>query len=124
VNRYLDKAAPWFEIKSDKEAAGKTIYAALRAIDSLKVLFAPFIPFSSEKLHTYLGYTEPLFGEQYVDTVVDNLGEHRVLRYRTGSASGRWEPSRLAGGEVLQQPGPLFKKLEPSVAAEERSRMG
>jgi methionyl-tRNA synthetase len=124
VNRYLDKAAPWFEIKSNKEAAGKTIYTAMRVIDSLKVLFAPFIPFSSEKLHTYLGDTVPLFGEQYIDTVTDSLGEHRVLRYRTGSAAGRWEPSRLAAGQTLQQPGPLFKKLEPAVAAEERARMG
>jgi methionyl-tRNA synthetase len=90
----------------------------------LKVLFAPFIPFSSEKLHAYLGYTQPLFGEQYIDTVVDNLGEHRVLRYRQGMASGRWEPSRLPPGQTLAQPGPLFKKLDPVVAEEERARMG
>ncbi len=124
ANRYLDKAAPWFEIKSDREAASKTIYTALRVIDSLKVLFAPFIPFSSEKLHFYLGYTQPLFGEQYIDKVVDDLGEHRVLRYRAGSASGHWEPSRLPAGQIMQPPGPLFKKLEPTVAAEERARMG
>ena len=89
VNKYLDKAAPWFEIKSDKAAAAKTIYTALRAIDSLKVLFAPFVPFSSERLHGYLGYSEPLFGSQYTETVPDNLGEHTVLRYRPGPAGPR-----------------------------------
>jgi methionyl-tRNA synthetase len=124
VNRYLDKAAPWFEIKTDKEAASKTVYTALKAIDSLKVLFAPFIPFSSEKLHGYLGYDRPLFGEQFIDTITDRLGEHRVLRYRPESASGRWEASQLQPGQALRQPGPLFRKLDPVVAAEERARMG
>ncbi|MBP1701746.1 MAG: metG, partial [Chloroflexi bacterium] len=124
VNRYLDQAAPWFEIKTDKDAAAKSVYSALRAIDSLKVLFAPFIPFSSERLHTFLGYRVPLFGEQFVDTVTDELGDHQVLRYNSEPAGGRWEPSQLPPGQRLEQPAPLFKKLEPEVAAQERARMG
>ncbi len=124
VNKYLDKAAPWFEVKTDKAAAAKTIYTALRAIDSLKVMFAPFIPFSSERLHTYLGYTTPLFGEQYTQVVADRLGEHSALRYRPGINENQWLPSRLAAGHPLNKPEPLFKKLEPAVAAEERSRLG
>jgi methionyl-tRNA synthetase len=123
-NKYLDKTAPWFEIKTDKAAAAKTIYTALRVIDSLKVLFAPFVPFSSERLHGYLGYTEPLFGSQYTETVQDSLGEHTVLRYRPGPAEVQWKPSQLAPGQALNQPAPLFRKLEESVAAEERARLG
>jgi methionyl-tRNA synthetase len=38
VNKYLDRGAPWFEIKEDKTAAGNTIYTALRAIDSPLIL--------------------------------------------------------------------------------------
>lgn len=124
VNKYLDKAAPWFEIKSDKAAAAKTIYTALRAIDSLKLLFAPFIPFSSQRLHAYLGYTAPLFGEQFIETAADRLGEHTALRYRPAPAGDQWQPSQLCPGQALQKPEPLFKKLEPSVAAEERARLG
>jgi len=124
VNKYIDTSAPWFEIKSDKSAAAKTIYTALRAIDSLKTLLSPFLPFSSERLHAYLGYAQPLFGEQFVETQEDRLGEHQVLRYRNGEASGRWEPSRLAPGQVLQPPAPLFKKLDESIVEEERGRMG
>jgi len=41
ANRYLEEKGPWFQIKEDREAAGTTIYVALKAIDSLKVLFAP-----------------------------------------------------------------------------------
>jgi len=124
VNRFLDTAAPWFEIKQDKNAAAKTVYTALRAIDSLKIFFAPFLPFTCERLHTYLGYSEPLFGEQFTETVSDELGEHAVLRYRPGKNPARWEASRLPAGQKLVQPQPLFAKLDSSVVEEERSRLG
>ncbi|MBE0411078.1 MAG: methionine--tRNA ligase [Anaerolineales bacterium] len=124
ANRYIDQAAPWFEIKTDKDAAATTIYTALRVIDSLKVLFSPFVPFSSERLHTYLGYSKPLFGEQFLDTIQDSLGEHKVLRYRAGEASGRWQPSQLPAGQRLLQPAPLFKKLDESIIEQERARLG
>ena len=124
VNRYLDQAAPWFEIKTDKAAAATTIYTALRAIDSLKILLSPFLPFTSERLNAYLGYGRPLFGEQFVETREDNLGEHLVLRYRPAEAVGRWEPSQLPAGQALQQPAPLFRKLDESIVEEERARLG
>jgi methionyl-tRNA synthetase len=124
VNRYLDKAAPWFEIKQDKSAASKTIFTALKAIDSLKILFAPFIPFSSERLHSYLGYSSQLFGSQFTETHSDELGEHKVLRYKPFSAEIQWRPSTLQAGQELVQPEPLFRKLDPGVAEEERARLG
>src|SRR5512141_1837450 len=82
VNQYLDVNAPWSAIKVDKAEAGKTVYTALKDIDSLKVMFAPFLPFTCEKLHSFFGYEAPLFGEQYTETVKDSLGEHTVLRYK------------------------------------------
>ena len=101
VNKYLDQAAPWKEIKVDKEAAGKTIYTALRVIDSLKVLFSPILPHTSERLHTFLGYCQPLFGEQVVEEYLDNLGTHKALRYLPKDASGLWEPSQLQPGNII-----------------------
>ncbi|MBI5839506.1 MAG: methionine--tRNA ligase [Chloroflexi bacterium] len=127
VNQYLDVNAPWSAIKVDKAEAGKTIYTALKAIDSLKVMFAPFLPFTCEKLHGFFGYETPLFGEQYTETVKDSLGEHTVLRYRPSALSeveAQWKPSELQPGKKLNQPGPLFKKLEEKVIDEERARLG
>jgi methionyl-tRNA synthetase len=127
VNQYLDQNAPWTAIKTDREAASKTIYTALRAIDSLKVLFAPFLPFTSERLHGFFGYETPLFGQQYTEQVSDSLGTHNVLRYRGVSRTGsptHWQPSELKPGQKLNQPGPLFKKLEEKVAEEERAKLG
>jgi methionyl-tRNA synthetase len=123
VNQYLDVNAPWSAIKVDKAEAGKTVYTALKAIDSLKVMFAPFLPFTCEKLHSFFNYETPLFGEQYTETVKDSLGEHTVLRYKPVEGL-QWKPSELQPGKKLNQPGPLFKKLEEAVIEEERARLG
>jgi methionyl-tRNA synthetase len=123
VNVYLDVNAPWTALKTDKAAAALTVYTALKAIDSLKVMFAPFLPFTCEKLHTFFGYETPLFGEQYTEMVKDSLGEHTVLRYK-GVEGLQWKPSNLKPGQKLNQPGPLFKKLDESVIEEERARLG
>ncbi|MFN8401697.1 MAG: methionine--tRNA ligase [Anaerolineales bacterium] len=123
VNQYLDVNAPWSAVKTDKDGAAKTIYTALKAIDSLKVMFAPFIPFTSERLHGFFGYETPLFGEQYTEDVTDAIGTHKVLRYKPVEGV-QWKPSDLKPGAKLNQPGPLFKKLEPTVIEEERGRLG
>jgi methionyl-tRNA synthetase len=47
-----------------------------------------------------------------------------VLRYNGEQASGRWEPSQLKPGQPLNQPGPLFKKLDVKIVEEERSKLG
>jgi methionyl-tRNA synthetase len=123
-NKYQDTTSPWFEIKSDKTEAAKSIYTALRIVDNLKVLFSPFLPFSSERLHRYLGYTQPLFGEQYIEAQQDSLGTHNTLRYRPPSPGGNWEPSCLQPGQLLVSPAPLFKKLDPELVDQERARLG
>jgi methionyl-tRNA synthetase len=123
TNKYLDETAPWFEIKEDKTAAATSVFTALKAIDSLKILFSPFLPFSSERLHTYLGYSHPLFGVQYTESHTDSLGTHDVLRYDPDDASGKWEPSELKPGGPINEPSPLFRKLDQSIVEEERARL-
>lgn len=124
VNRYLDIAAPWQLIKTDKEAAGRKIYTALQAINNLKVLFSPVLPFTSQKLHNMLGYSSNLFGEQVIKTVEDNLGEHRVNTYDASEAIGSWQPAELPVGQKFGEVCPLFKKLDTSIVDEERARLG
>jgi methionyl-tRNA synthetase len=141
VNQYLDVNAPWTAIKTDRDSAALTVCTALKAIDSLKVLFSPVLPFTCERLHTFFGYETPLFGEQYIEEIHDSLGTHTGLRYRPSTSgfgtpleehSGllnlplrtQWQPSELKPGQKLNQPGPLFKKLEESVIEEERARLG
>ena len=46
VNQYVSDQAPWALFKSDPQRAGTVLYVALRAIDNLKTIFTPFLPFS------------------------------------------------------------------------------
>ena len=124
VNKYLDTTAPWIAIKTDRQAAARAVYVALRAIDSLRILLAPVLPFTTEKLNRFLGYSESIFGTQFTEVVKDALGEHRVLRYDGSTARGSWKPSELKPGTKLNPPEPLFKKLDISIVEEERGRLG
>ncbi len=124
VNRYLDITAPWQTIKTNRTEAARAVFTALRAINSLKILLSPFLPFTSEKLHRIMGYDQPLFGAQKVQQVTDSLGEHTVLTYDATPATGTWQPAEIQPGQVLHQPVPLFRKLEPKIIEEERARLG
>jgi methionyl-tRNA synthetase len=124
ANRYLEVKAPWKQLKADRAAAGTSLYVALQAINALKVLFAPFLPFSSERLHQALGCEGQLFGDPYIETVTDGDETHTVLRYDSSPAQGTWAPARLPAGRPLQKPQPLFKKLDDDVIEEELARMG
>lgn len=122
-NRYLNEKAPWTQIKSDPKAAATTIYVALQVIDRLKVLLNPFLPFTTQQLHHFLGYGGDIFGRLYIDEVTDARGTRPVLRYDGSQLEARWEASVLPPGQKLNKPSALYKKLEPEVIEEERRRL-
>ncbi|HYU18780.1 MAG TPA: methionine--tRNA ligase, partial [Chloroflexota bacterium] len=86
-NRYFDEKAPWRQVREDTAQAGATIGTLLNLINALKVLFAPFLPFSSARLHELLGYS-------------DSLEAHG------------WACSAVPSGQALPTPTPLFAKIE------------
>jgi len=124
ANRYLDAQAPWKVIKTDRQRAGTAVYVALRVVDSLKTLFAPFLPFSSQQLHEALGYSGDLLGTQEVAEFDEDGQTHRALVYRYDWEGDLWKPSTLAPGQALRHPKPLFRKLDESIIEEERARLG
>jgi methionyl-tRNA synthetase len=91
ANRYLDEQAPWKQIKQDRAAAGTTIYVMLQVLSGLHILLWPYLPFSSEKLHHYLGF------EGDVHTA-------------------HWHTMEVPAGLKLPTPSPLFPKLEEVAA--------
>jgi len=99
TNRYLDDKAPWKVIKEDRLTAGTSLYVALSVISYLKTIMYPFLPFSSQKVHEYLGFEGDI------------------------KDSG-WKHQELNPGQKLQEPKPLFKKLDTSVIDEETARLG
>jgi methionyl-tRNA synthetase len=75
------------------------LYVALSVISQLKTIFYPFLPFSSQKVHEYLGYGG------------------RVEEYG-------WQPQPLPPGQALRESQPLFTKLDESIVDEETKRIG
>ena len=124
VNQYTSEQAPWALIETDRERAGTVLYVSLRAIDSLKTMFTPFLPFSSQTLHELLGYERTIAGPLELREVGEEGDEHEVLTGDYDSWEGSWAPSELPVGRALPKPRPLFKKLDPeTVVAEELARM-
>jgi len=121
VNQYLNEKEPWRTFQTDPETTATTVYVTLQAIDWLKLLWAPILPHSSERLHQYLGYSEPLFGDLDTTAVEDDRGSHLVLRYDHGSASGVWQAQTLTAGQTLRKPAPLFTKLDPAAVLGEEN---
>lgn len=124
VNKYVDDTAPWFSIKTDRARTATTLYVALRAIDSLKVIFAPFLPFTCQRLHTMLGYAGNLFGRQIINEYHEATRSHRALTFDRDSLTERWQPGRLPPGQKFGAVAPLFKKLDEKIVEIERGKLG
>jgi len=99
ANRYLDDKAPWKAIKQDSQASATAIYIALSVLSALKTILYPFLPFSSEKLHKFLGF----------DGSIETIG---------------WRLQSPVSGQKLPPPEPLFHKLDDSIVTEETERLG
>jgi methionyl-tRNA synthetase len=99
ANRYLDEQAPWKTIKTERETSAKSVYTVLSVLAALKTVFYPFLPFSSEKLHSLLGF----------DGNVEKQG---------------WKIQFLPPGQKVHQPQPLFVKLDEDIVTEETNRLG
>jgi len=82
TNRYLNATEPWKILKVDEQRGLTILFVALSAINGIRIMFRPFLPFSSQTL-------DSLLGEQ------------------TG-----WERQELQPGSPLAKPVPLFRKVE------------
>jgi methionyl-tRNA synthetase len=111
-------------VTGDRGRAAMVQYAALRAVDTLKVLFAPFLPFSSQKLHELLGHRGILAGSPEIREVAEpGEAPHRVLTGDYAAWTAHWEPGELPAGQILLPPAPLFQKLAAAVVEEELARL-
>jgi methionyl-tRNA synthetase len=124
VNTYVSDQAPWVLVKTDKARAGTVLFVALRAVDSLKTIFTPFLPHTSQVVHELLGHEGFIAGPLVFREVQEEDGrKHEILTGDYASWVGSWEPSELPPGQTLQEPRQLFKKLDDSVVEEELQRM-
>ncbi|MDL1902726.1 methionine--tRNA ligase [Anaerolineae bacterium CFX9] len=124
ANAYLDTRAPWKKIKEDPADAARSVYAILRVIDNLNIVLAPFLPFSAQKVHEYLGYDGQIFGVQKIVEYAESTRSHQALTYDSAGAIGEWKPRALPAGQALHEPQPLYVKLDPEIVEQERGFLG
>ncbi|HET7129828.1 MAG TPA: methionine--tRNA ligase [Gaiellaceae bacterium] len=123
VNQYISDQAPWALVKSDRVRAGTVLYVSLRAVDSLKSIFLPFLPHTSQQVHELLGYDGLIAGPVEFREVDEEGDSHEILTGDYATWVGAWAPSDLQPGQPLREPRPLFKKLDESLVDEELRRM-
>ncbi|HHC08147.1 MAG TPA: methionine--tRNA ligase [Actinobacteria bacterium] len=87
VNQYLSERRPWQTAKDDLPRTGTTLAVALEAIAGLAAGLAPYLPFSSCRIHELVGLEVPDHGP-------------------------RWERPTIPSGVRLGPVEPLFAKLE------------
>ncbi|HCL26705.1 MAG TPA: methionine--tRNA ligase [Dehalococcoidia bacterium] len=103
ANRYLDTKAPWQSIKEDRALAGSSLTVAMKAINCLKTVLYPFMPFSSQKVHEFLGFDGRIESERW---------DYQAL------------VDAIQAGADLRQPSPLYTKLDPEIIEEEVQKLG
>ena len=99
ANRYLETQAPWKSIKTDPRAAANALWVGACVISGLKTALYPFMPFSSQDVHRYLGFP----------------GEIEQTE---------WKLDRPQAGQPLRKPAPLFAKIDPETVMPEMSGAG
>jgi methionyl-tRNA synthetase len=123
VNQYISDQAPWALVKDDLPRGGTVLYVSLRAVDNLKTLFTPFLPHTSQQVHELLGHGGFIAGPVEFREVFEDGESHEILTGDYSGWVGRWEPGELPPGQALQEPRPLFRKLDESIVDEELDRM-
>ena len=103
ANRYLDTKAPWKTIKEDRDQAGASLTVAMQAISCLKTILYPFMPFSSQKVHEFLGFDGPV---------------------EEGSWDFEISVAAIKAGASLREPSPLYTKLDPEIIGDEVQKLG
>lgn len=59
ANKYFDEQKPWVQLKEDRAACGLTLHSCAQIIANLANLLHPFVPFSCEKIRTFLALEQP-----------------------------------------------------------------
>ena len=96
-NEYLQVAAPWTAIKTDRDRAAVVVRTAINLVALYARLSAPFIPFSAA-------------------IIAEAVGEAGVTAWPLASDAGLLD--RLPRGRTVAAPEVLFKKIEDDQVAE------
>ena len=128
ANAYVSTTEP-FKLKGEhqRERLGAVLHVLAQVVVDLNTLLSPFLPHSSNAVHTALGGEGAFMPMPHIEEVSD-LDEPGRATYPviTGdySAMPRWQHRPVTVGAPVAKPTPIFTKLDPSVVDDERRRLG
>ncbi len=102
ANKYFNDSEPWKTLKSNPAQCATTLHICLQIVRTLAVLFAPVLPFSTERVWKMLRVETPLSDEQW-----DSAGA-----------------MKLAAGHQLGAVEIIFKKVEDAAIEAELQKLG
>jgi methionyl-tRNA synthetase len=123
ANKYFSEQAPWKLRESDPERMRTVLHVALQLIDDAKTLLTPFLPRSSQQVHSMLGGSGVWSDMPRIDEVNEEGGPSYPVITGTYDGKARWASAPITPGTPLAVPAPLFTKLDPSVIDEELARL-
>lgn len=93
ANKYFDTKQPWITRTADEHTCKDTLYQCVQIIANLAGLLYPFLPFSSEKICTWL------------------------------EINNKWEPQSVPSGYQLPEIEILFQRIDKKVIEEESAKL-
>jgi methionyl-tRNA synthetase len=110
ANKYFNDEEPWKTSKSDTELCAKSLFVCANLVHTLAVIFAPIIPFTSEKM--YKVCNEPaITGTPYSNKLGNDLFASSLRM-------------NVKQGAPFSKPELLFTKVEDSVVEKQVSMLG
>ena len=128
ANAYVSTTEP-FKLKGEdqRERLATVLHVLAQVVVDLNTILSPYLPHSSTAVHQAFG-GEGVFQPMPVVERVTDLDDPGRPDYPviTGdySTAPRWEHRPIRVGAPVAKPTPIFTKLDPGTAGEERRRLG
>lgn len=108
ANRFLTDSEPWKMLKTDREAAARTIALSVNLCYTLAVICYPVIPHTANRIYTMLGFQESF----------DDMVKSGKVRWDMASF-----PQLHKGHKLLKRSEILFRKIEDGDIAPELEKI-
>jgi methionyl-tRNA synthetase len=110
ANKFFNDAEPWKTIKTDRNAAARTLFICAQMVSSLSIFLAPVIPNSAKRVQMLLG-ADPQTGEANAAQIGENI-------WLTAIYPNLEEDTRI------QQPSIIFNKIDDEIISKQIAKLG
>lgn len=115
-NKLLTETEPWKLIKTNAEATGRIMHAAVNLMASAAYCLKPFLPFTAEKIREAMGIAWPQWpaqGELNLVAAGHSIGQLPILFEKITDETVAAQVARLAATRAEQAP--LQRPVKPNI---------